>query len=128
MYYIAVKHLHMTCVVISGLFFALRGIWMMQSPHLLQQRWVKTVPHIVDTGLLGSAVYLSSVSFQYPWVFSWLTAKVCALLLYIVLGSMALKRGKTLALRKAFYVAALLTYIYIVSVALNKNPAPFISP
>lgn len=127
MYYFAFKHLHITCVVISGAFFVLRGLWMLRAPHLLQRRWVRTVPHVVDTALLGSAVYLSSVSMQYPFVFPWVTAKVLALLVYIVLGSIALKRGRTLAIRSSAFVGALLVFAYIVAVALNKSPTPFIS-
>jgi uncharacterized membrane protein SirB2 len=109
----------------SGAFFALRGVWMLRSPHLLQLRWVKTVPHVVDTALLGSAVYLSYVSTRVPFVFPWLTAKVLALMVYILLGSVALKRGKTLGIRTTAYVAALLVFGYIVAVALTKNPLPW---
>ena len=127
MYYLLFKHLHITCVVISGSFFALRGVWMLRAPHLLQRRWVKTAPHVVDTMLLGSAIYLSYVSNQVPFVFPWVSAKVLALLVYIVLGSVALKRGKTLAVRRTALVAALLVFAYIVAVALNKNPLPFFS-
>ena len=77
--------------------------------------------------LLGSAIYLAYVSTQYPFVFPWVSAKVMALLVYIVLGSVALKRGRTLAVRTGALLAALLVYAYIVTVALNKNPLPFLT-
>ncbi len=127
LYYLFVKHLHITCVAVSGGFFALRGLWMLRAPHMLQRRWVKTLPHFVDTVLLGSAIYLAYVSTQYPFVFPWVSAKVMALLVYIVLGSVALKRGRTLAVRTGALLAALLVYAYIVTVALNKNPLPFLT-
>jgi uncharacterized membrane protein SirB2 len=60
-----------------------------------------------------------------PFVFPWLTAKVLALVVYILLGSVALKRGKSLAIRATAYVAALLVFGYIVAVALTKNPLPW---
>jgi uncharacterized membrane protein SirB2 len=125
MSYFALKHLHITCAILSGSFFALRGIWMLQSSPLLQRRWVRTLPHAVDTLLLGSAVWMVVISHQYPFVFSWVTAKVFALLVYIVLGSLALKRGRTRATRTAAFAAALAVFAYIVSVALSKNPIPF---
>ena len=125
MNYLLLKHLHITCAVISGSFFALRGVWMLRDSALLQHRWVKVVPHVVDSVLLGSAVWMVVISSQYPWVFPWLTAKVLALLVYIVLGSVALKRGKTPRVRSSALLAALATFAYIAAVALTKQPMPF---
>lgn len=122
MSYLAIKHLHVTCVVLSGLGFSLRGFWMLKGSPLLQTRLAKTVPHVVDTTLLGSALTLAYLSGQYPFVQPWLTAKVFGLLAYIVLGSLALKRGRTPRARLGFFVAALLTFAYIVGVALTRDP------
>jgi uncharacterized membrane protein SirB2 len=122
--YLAVKHIHMTCAAASGSFFALRGIWMLRDSKLLQQRWVKIAPHIIDTVLLVSALTMVVWSGQYPFVLPWLTAKLLALLLYIVLGTIALKRGKTKAVRVAAYVGALAAFGYIVTVALTRHALP----
>jgi uncharacterized membrane protein SirB2 len=119
--YLSVKYLHMTCAAFSGSFFLLRGIWMLRASPMLQQRWVKIVPHIVDTLLLGSALVMVFWSAQYPFVQNWLTAKVVGLLLYIVLGTIALKRGKTKTVRTVSFIAALVIFAYIVSVALTKS-------
>lgn len=119
--YLAVKHLHMTCAFLSGSFFALRGSWMLRGSPLLQRRWVKVAPHIIDTTLLASALTMVFWSRQYPFVEPWLTAKVVALLLYIVLGSIALKRGKTRTMRVSAFVAALAVFAYIVRVALTRQ-------
>lgn len=119
--YLAVKHIHMTCAALSGSFFALRGIWMMLDSSLLQKRWVKVAPHIIDTVLLVSALTIAVWSSQYPFQQSWLTAKLFALLLYIVLGTIALKRGKTRTIRILAYVGALATFGYIVTVALTRH-------
>lgn len=94
---------------------------------MLERRWVRIFPHVVDTVLLGSAVSLAVLSHQYPLAQNWLTAKVAGLLLYILCGTMALKRAKGQAARLLFLVAALTAYGYIVSVALTRNPLPFIS-
>jgi len=120
--YLALKHLHVTCVVLSGLGFCLRGWWMLHESPLGQHRLTRVVPHIVDSLLLGSALTMAWMSSQYPFVNGWLTAKFLGLLAYILLGMMALKRGRTRAIRARFLVLALLAYAYIVSVALTRNP------
>lgn len=125
MSYLALKHLHITCVVLSGLGFCLRGWWMLTESPMRQHRLARVMPHIVDTLLLGSALTMAWLSGQYPFVNGWLTAKLFGLLAYILLGMMALKRGRTLAMRQRYFGLALLTYVYIVSVALTRNPVPF---
>jgi uncharacterized membrane protein SirB2 len=125
MNYLLVKHLHMTCAVLSITLFVLRGGWTLSGSPLMQQRWVRILPHIVDTLLLGSALTLVMLSGLYPFVQPWLTAKVLALCVYIVLGSLALKRAKTKGGQALAMLAALLTVAYIVAVALTKNPVPW---
>ena len=120
--YFALKHLHVTCAVLSGALFLLRGVWMMSGSSLLQRRWVKVVPHIVDTLLLASAVTLALWSSQFPLQQPWLTAKVSALVVYIGLGTVALKRGRTPQVRALAFVAALACFTYILAVAVTKNP------
>lgn len=122
MNYFALKHLHMTFAALSGLLFLVRGIWMLSGSSRLQQRWVKVVPHVVDTLLLGSAIGLAVWSHQYPGQSPWLTAKVVALVAYIVLGTVALKRGRTHQARVLAFGGALLCFAYIVAVAVTKNP------
>lgn len=121
MNYLAIKYLHITCAAISGSFFLLRGIWMLLDSPMLQRRWVKVVPHVVDTLLLATALVLVFWSGQYPFVQPWLTAKVLALVAYIVLGTVALKRGKTQGVRTLALVAALATLAYIAAVALTRQ-------
>lgn len=122
MSYLLLKHLHVTAVVVSGLGFFLRGLLMLRDSPLLQRRVLKVAPHVIDTVLLGSAVAMAVMSSQYPFVQPWLTAKFFGLLAYIFLGMMALKRGRTKAQRAAWFSAALLSFAYIVSVALTRSP------
>ena len=122
MNYLALKHLHMSFAILSGSVFLIRGLWMLSGSARLQQRWVKIAPHIVDTLLLASAIGLSVWSRQYPFVAPWLTAKVLALVAYIVLGTIALKRGRTPQVRLAAFIAALACFFYIVAVAVTRNP------
>ena len=120
--YLFLKYVHVSCVILSGCGFVLRGVWMLADSPLLRQRWVKVFPHVVDTALLASAIALAIISSQYPLAQSWLTAKVMGLIAYILCGTMALKRGRIKAVRAGFLVVALLIFAYIVSVALNRSP------
>lgn len=99
---------------------------MLQQSAMLNRRWVRIVPHIVDTGLLASALTLAYLSGQYPFTQGWLTAKLFGLLAYIALGAVALKRGRTPVLRRNCFVLAIACYVYIVSVALTRQVLPFI--
>jgi len=123
--YSALKHVHITCVALSGLGFLLRGMWMLNASPLADHRLTRIVPHAVDTLLLASAIALALLLHQYPFREGWLTAKVLGLLAYIGLGTIALKRGRTRSQRLAAWLAALMVFAYIVSVAVTKRPAGF---
>lgn len=115
------KTIHLAAVVLSFCGFVLRAGWMLADSPMLSKRWVKVLPHIIDTVLLISAlwlVYLMSLPLLQT---DWLLAKIIALLVYIVLGTMALKRARTKAQRLLFAVLAILVFLYIVSVALSKS-------
>ncbi|WP_232846446.1 SirB2 family protein [Amphritea pacifica] len=120
----ALKHTHITFAALSILFFTLRGYWMLSTPEKLQQRWVRIAPHIIDTLLLVSAIVLTITISQYPFTHNWLTAKLIALIAYIVLGTIALKRGKTKGIRTLAFVLALICAAYIVWVALHHTAFP----
>lgn len=120
--YLVLKHLHVTCVILSAGGFLLRGILMLRDSPLLGRRWLRTVPHINDALLLAAAIGLSATIAQYPFVHGWLTAKIFGLMAYIILGSVALKAGGTRWMRATAWLAALAVFGYIVSVALSKDP------
>ena len=121
------KHLHVTCVVLSISGFLVRGVWMMQESPWLQKKWVRVAPHIIDTILLGSAILLAMQIQQYPFVQNWLTAKVLALIAYIVIGAIGLKYGRTKKIRIAAWLVAIAIFLYIVLVALTHQALPFVA-
>ena len=123
--YFAIKTIHQTAALISIAGFLIRGIWMLIESEKLQQRWVRIIPHAVDTVLLGSAITLAIITTQYPIEQSWLTAKVAALLLYIGLGLVAFRFGKTKLVKTTAWVAAILVFSYIMMVAIIKQPLFF---
>jgi uncharacterized membrane protein SirB2 len=127
MAYVVLKHIHVLAVVLSFSGFFVRGLWMLADSPMLNRRWVKVAPHVNDTVLLASALALAALIGQYPFVHGWLTAKVLGLLAYIGMGMFALRRGRSKAVRVAFWLAALLIFGYIVSVALSKNPWGFLA-
>jgi uncharacterized membrane protein SirB2 len=125
--YLTLKYLHESSAFVSLALFMTRGTWMISTPVRLKQRWVKVAPHVVDTVLLASAIALvwqlgglDTIGTQ-----SWLAAKIVALLVYIVLGSIALKHGGTRKIRVAAFFAAIAVFGYIVSVAVAKSPWGF---
>jgi uncharacterized membrane protein SirB2 len=84
---------------------------------------LRYAPHLVDTVLLISALMLTTIIRQYPFVQGWLTLKVLLLVAYIVLGSIALKRGRTRRIRVAAFIAALASVLYLFSVARAHDPS-----
>jgi uncharacterized membrane protein SirB2 len=121
-FYPQIKAVHVAAVIASGMLFLLRAFavqlgakWAMAAP-------LRYLSYSIDTVLLAAAVMLVTILHQYPFVQGWLTAKVLLLIVYIVLGSFALKRGRTRAVRTACWAAALLVYLFIVSIARTHSP------
>ena len=116
------KVVHVGSVVLSGAGFIARGALMLRGSPLLRARFVRVAPHVVDTVLLASAVWLAWLMRVAPFVDGWITAKVLGLVAYVVLGTVALKRGRTPQVRAAAFAAALATFAYIVTVAITHDP------
>ena len=121
--YLWVKYLHVTCVVLSVSLFVGRGTLELLAQPWRQWRLLKVAPHLIDTVLLTSALWLAWRIGQYPFVNGWLTAKVLALLAYILLGMRALGKRTPQGQRLPFFLAALLCVAYIVGVALTHSPS-----
>ena len=121
-FYPQIRTVHIAAVIASGLLFLLRGAavqlgakWAMAAP-------LRYLSYSIDTVLLTAALMLVTILHQYPFVHGWLTAKVVLLVVYVVLGSFALKRGRTRTVRVSCWVAALLVYLFIVSIARAHSP------
>ncbi|MBM5571706.1 MULTISPECIES: SirB2 family protein [Deefgea] len=124
-YYLDIKHLHISLVTLSGVLFLLRGLLMLKSSKALQMKTLRIAPHIIDTGLLIAGVSLAVMLGLKPSETPWIMAKLIALIVYIGLGTIAIKRGKTLAIRASAFVAALATFGYMIAVAVTKTPIPW---
>ncbi len=119
--YQTVKLIHVITVVLTILGFMLRGYWMMTGSPKLTLKVTKIAPHVVDTVLLVSGVALIAMLHLPVLSQSWLLTKFLALLAYIVLGAIALGRGKTRRGRTTAFVFSLAVFAYIVGVALSKS-------
>jgi uncharacterized membrane protein SirB2 len=122
--YLAAKSLHIGCAAISIAGFAARGALMLAGSPLLAAKPVRIVPHVVDTVLLASALWLAGSLGLFSQ--GWVQAKIAGVVAYILLGTIALKRGRTKGVRAAALTAALAVAGYIVAVALTRDPrGPF---
>lgn len=122
MLYPVIKHLHVTCVILSIAGFCFRGMLHMQKSTLLTRRWMRILPHANDTVLLAAALALTVLTGQYPFLDAWLTAKVFGLIGYIILAALAFQSQRPPRLRLCAGGAAIVLFGWIVSVALLKHP------
>ena len=125
MSYQLVKNLHIVCVYLTLLSFSGRIILRFFYPVLLKLKVIKVLPHIIDTVLLISAIYLASY-----WMNSlqmWLVVKIALLIVYILLGHKALSTRQSIAESIAYSVFALVTFIVIIGVAITKSSIGWLS-
>ncbi|MEO3429316.1 SirB2 family protein [Pelagibius sp. CAU 1746] len=121
-FYAEIRLVHVWAVVASGLLFALRGL-----AGVLGAAWPRAAPlwHLsiaIDTVLLTAALMLMTAVGQYPFVDGWLTVKVTLLAVYVGLGIVALGGRRSPTARFSAWLAALLIYGFVVSVALTRDP------
>jgi uncharacterized membrane protein SirB2 len=121
-FYPQIKAVHIAAVMASGVLFLLRGAAVQMGASWAMAAPLRYLSYTIDTVLLTAALMLATIIHQFPFVQGWLTAKVLLLVVYIVLGSFALKRGRTRAVRTSCWIAALLVYLFIVSIARAHNP------
>ena len=119
--YSTLKLIHVGAAIVTISGFALRGYWMLTSSTNLHRQLVRIAPHVIDTVFLlsgiGLILSLRLQVLEHPW----LLAKFFLLVVYVLLGTVALKRGKTANIRMGAFVLALATFAYIVGVAMNKS-------
>lgn len=125
-FYPQIKLVHVATVIISGVLFALRGVGVLAGARWPMWAPLRYLTYTVDTALLTAALMLATILRQYPFVQGWLTVKVLLLVVYVVLGSFALKRGATHTVRLYCFLAALAIYLFIASVARAHHPLGFL--
>ena len=121
------KGFHMSCASLSLGLFVWRGMRVLHHRPIASMLWARIVPDTVDALLLGSGVALAWWLHQIPFESPWLTAKLAAVVLYIGLGFVVMRFGRSQGVRRMAWVAALVVFAYIVSVAVSRSPLPFLS-
>lgn len=120
--YPEIRTVHIAAVLTSGALFALRGVGLMLGAKWPQFMPVRYLTYTVDTILLTAALMLMTIIRQYPLVHAWLTVKVVLLVVYIVVGAMAFRSGRSTRSRFIFWFLAILIYLFIISVARAHHP------
>lgn len=123
--YEIVKHIHLTTIALSVVLFLLRFILSARQSPMLQKKWLKILPHIVDTLLLLSAGTLCVLLKQYPFVDAWVTETLLAFVMYVFMVTLALKLGRTAFLRGIGLLGALSWIAFAGMVAVSKQPILF---
>ena len=121
-FYPQVKAVHVAMVIASGLLFALRGAGVLAGHRWPMRAPAKLLSYAIDTTLLTAALMLATMLPAALFANGWLATKIGLLVVYIGLGTFALKRGRTARSRATCYVLALATFAAIATVARAHHP------
>ena len=122
MSYLVLKAVHTVAAVATISGFVLRGWWMMTESQLLQHRLTRTLPHVNDALLFLAGIGMLWVLHLNPFTQTWLLAKFAGLVVYILLGTIALKRGRTREIRTIAFIASIAVFAWVTGIALAKSP------
>ena len=111
------KLIHVVFVILTFISYSLRGFWMIIDSPLLRHRVTRILPHVIDTLLLVSGLSLAVVVYGEFYRQTWLLVKLGAVVVYIVLGSVAIRYGKTKTIRVTALVLAWCVFFYIIMLA-----------
>ncbi|MEZ8141545.1 invasion protein [Enterovibrio norvegicus FF-33] len=122
--YAALKHSHFLFIALSVSLFILRFAWLMMGSKMLEKKWVKVVPHIIDTGLLATGIALIAITGFIPFTPSavWMTEKLTCVLAYIALGYVALHYSQGTLFRLFAFFGALGWVFAAANLAITKTP------
>ena len=127
-FYPQIKQFHIFIAMLSGTLFALRGAFVLAGARWPQALPVKWLSYAVDTSLLTAALMLLTIL---PWAMfanGWLLVKIVLIVVYIVLGVMAMRASLSRGARTGFYIAALVVFAFILGIARLHNPWGWLAP
>ncbi len=125
--YVLLKYTHTIAAVATISGFLLRGFWMLRESELLRHRVTRVAPHVIDAVLLVTGIAILWTLRLDPIKQPWLLAKFAGLIAYILLGTIAIKRGPTKRIRTIAFAAAVATFTYIAGAALTKSPLSWLN-
>ncbi|GMV56210.1 MAG: hypothetical protein AMXMBFR6_20150 [Betaproteobacteria bacterium] len=121
--YVTLKLVHQGAVGLSIFGFLLRCTALLSGASWVRGKPARTLPHVLDTVLLASALGLAWTLGLNPATTPWLLAKIIGLVVYVALGMVALKPGWSRRTRGIACLAALACYLQIAATAITKDPA-----
>ncbi|QFU24002.1 SirB2 family protein [Shewanella eurypsychrophilus] len=119
--YPAIKHVHLTFIAASVLFFLVRFVLHMRQSPIMDKKLVKIAPHVIDTLLLLSGLTLCFIIKQYPFIDPWLTEKFTAVIAYIILATISLKANKGKLFKVFAALGAIAWVVYAAKLAMFKQ-------
>ena len=122
MAYLLLKYLHTVAAIATISGFTLRGYWMLTESDRLQHRMTRIAPHVIDSVLLLAGAAMLWMLHLNPFSQLWLLAKFAGLFVYILLGTIALRRGSTMQTRSIAFLGAIAVFAYIAGVAMVRSP------
>ena len=125
--YPQVRAVHIAAVLTSGALFALRGAGVLMGGHWAMAAPLRYLSYAIDTLLLGAALWLLTMLPAAVFANHWLALKLVLLVGYVVLGSLALKRARSAAMRALCYAAALGVYGAMFGIARTHQPLAWLS-
>jgi len=114
-----IKLIHLIFIFSSFISFTSRIGLSVFKPSLLQNKFIKIAPHVIDTILLLSGITLVIQGNWLAGEFGWIVSKFVLLLAYIGLGVMAMRFSGIK--RWLAFVAAIICFISIFIIAITKN-------
>lgn len=124
--YLPIKHTHLLLMAISVGFFIVRAISSITAAQWITAKWAKISPHVIDTLLVSTGIGLAIITSQYPFLTAWLTVKIGFLIAYIGFG-VAVMKAPSAGKKLLFFALAMLSVVFLISVALSRNPMGFMS-
>lgn len=121
--YTTLKTIHIICALLSISGYTLRGLWMLLESPLLNYRMTRILPHCIDAIFLGTGIWLAILLRYSPHEHPWFAAKLLGILAYILLGMVALRRGRSKTIRITTWLASLACFAYVVGAARTKSVA-----
>ena len=126
-FYAQIKWVHILMVMCSGSLFLLRGVLVQTGkPRFAMAAPVRYLSYSIDTTLLTAALMLLTILPGAVFANGWLTTKLILLVVYVILGTFALKRGRTPRTRTLFFLAALATFVTMYGIARMHSPLGWI--
>ena len=121
-FYPEIKLVHVTAVIASGTLFLLRGTTVNLGGNWGMNRPARYLSYAIDIVLLSAGLLLLVILPSAVYSNGWLVLKLILLVVYIVLGSLALKRGRTVSIRRGCFVAAIAVFLFVYVIARTHDP------